>query len=453
MPGPPGPLPAIEDAKQRGATVAVAFSGGRDSLALLHVTLQAAKHADLQVVALHVHHGLMAEADAWVQYAIRLCGRWQRAGLPLRLRWHRLAGAPARGDSIEAWARRERYAALVMMAREEGASLVLLAQHRRDQAETVLLQALRGGGPRGLSAMPRLAERDGLVWARPWLDQPREAIEAYVRRYRLKAVEDPSNVDPRFARSRLRQQVWPLLCEAFPDAETTLAQAARRAQEADAALAELATLDLAVIADAVALHRTPWLQLSAARRANALRAWLAVELGGGAPETLVQRLLTEWALRATARWPVDAQRELQSYRGSLRLAANAENTRPLPDAERIDLSQPGRMPLPRWGGEWRVESVDHGGVAVDALRQCELRARSGGEQFQRAPNTPPRSLKKQFQLAALPAIQRQGPLLWLRGQLAYVPGLGIDARAIASPGTPQCRIEWHALGAEPPIQG
>src|SRR6185369_13650037 len=111
----------------------------------------------IEVVALHVHHGLMPQADAWVQSAVRLCARWQAAGWPLRLRWHRLDSTPAQGDSVEAWARRERYAALAQMAREEGASLVLLAQHRRDQAETVLLQALRGGGPRGLAAMPRSA--------------------------------------------------------------------------------------------------------------------------------------------------------------------------------------------------------------------------------------------------------------------------------------------------------
>lgn len=437
----------------RGHTVAVAFSGGRDSLALLHATLRVAGSAGLQVVALHVHHGLMADADAWVKAAIRLCGRWQRAGWPLRLRWHRLSGSPARGDSVEAWARRERYAALAAMAREEGASLVLLAQHRRDQAETVLLQALRGAGPRGLAAMPRSAEREGLVWARPWLDQPREAIEAYVRRHRLKAVEDPSNADPRFARSRLREQVWPLLCESFADAESALAQVARRAQEADAVLAELAALDLASMADAAGLHRVRWLDLSPARRANALRAWLAAQLGSGAPDALVQRLLREWPSQAHARWPVDRQRQLVSFRGLLRIDAGAARDGLAPEACRIDLSRPGRWPLPMWGGEWRVDPVEQGGIAVQSLQHAEVRPRSGGEQFQRAPNTPPRSLKKQYQLAGLEPDRRQGPLLWLHGTLAYVPGLGLDARVIAVPGTPQCRIQWLARAAEPPIQG
>ncbi|HSW04548.1 tRNA lysidine(34) synthetase TilS [Aquabacterium sp.] len=427
------------------ATVAVAFSGGRDSLALLHATVRAAKDCGAQVVALHVHHGLMAEADAWAQSAIRLCGRWQRAGWPLRLRWHRLDSAPARGDSIEAWARRERYAALAQLAREEGATLLLLAQHRRDQAETVLLQALRGAGPRGLAAMPRVVDRHGLCWARPWLDQPREAIEAYVRRHRLKPIDDPSNLDPRFARSRLRLQVWPALCAAFEDADITLTQVARRAQEADAALAELAAIDLAASATANGLQRPRWLLLSAARRANALRAWLAAltaqttHEGRGAPEALVQRLLTEWPERANGRWPAGAGRELVSYRGVLRLAVELQ---PAGQAQRVDLSQAGRVSLPAWAGEYRVEPVDQGGVPPCALREAELRPRSGGEQFQRAPNTPPRSLKKQYQLAGVAADLRQGPLVWADGQLVYVPGLGIDARVVAPAGTPQLRLQW-----------
>jgi tRNA(Ile)-lysidine synthase len=431
----------------------VAFSGGRDSLALLHATLRGARSGALQVVALHVHHGLMAEADAWMQGAIRLCDRWQRAGWPLRLRWQRVEGAPARGDSVEAWARRERYAALSAMAHDEGASLVLLAQHRRDQAETVLLQALRGAGPRGLAAMPRLAERDGLVWARPWLDQPREAIEAYVRRHRLTAVDDPSNSDSRFARSRLRQQVWPCVLGAFADAEATLAQVARRAQEADAALTELAALDLASAADAAGLHRARWITLSPPRRANALRAWLAAQLGSGAPETLVQRLLLEWPLQPHGRWPVDGQFELRSFRGLLSLASRALPSEPVGEVQAIDLSRPGRVPLPQWGGEWQVDAVEQGGIDVLALRQGELRPRVGGEQFQRALNTPPRSLKKEYQLAAVGPAQRRGPLLWLQGRLAYVPALGMDARVIAAPGTPQCRVQWLAKADESHVQG
>ena len=122
--------------------VAVAASGGRDSTALLHATLRAAQPSGIEVLALHVHHGLHADADAWQAHVHAQARRWG-AGFDTR----RLAGQPGPGDSVEAWARRGRYQALAEMARAAGCDLVLLAQHQRDQAETFLLQAMRGGGP------------------------------------------------------------------------------------------------------------------------------------------------------------------------------------------------------------------------------------------------------------------------------------------------------------------
>src|SRR5262249_37298193 len=148
---------------------------------------------------------------------------WAAEGRPIGFACTRLAGRPAPGESVEAWARSERYAALAEMARAEGASLVLLAHHRRDQAETVGLQALRGAGAAGLAAMPRVVQRGGLSWARPWLAQAPGAIDAYVELHGLGFVVDPSNADPRHARSRLRTSVMPALREAFPDAEVALA--------------------------------------------------------------------------------------------------------------------------------------------------------------------------------------------------------------------------------------
>jgi tRNA(Ile)-lysidine synthase len=227
--------------------VAVAYSAGRDSTALLRATLAAAQPLGIEVLALHVHHGLSAHADEWLAACEAQCARWVRAGRPLRLVSRRLAARPEPGDSIEAWARQARYQALREMALTHGASLVLLAHHRRDQAETLLLQALRGAGVAGLAGMPAQVDRDGLTWARPWLGRPREDIEAYGRRHRLRFVEDDSNTDPRFARNRLRLTVWAPLTEAFPDAESTLADAATWAQHALACVNELAEIDLAAI--------------------------------------------------------------------------------------------------------------------------------------------------------------------------------------------------------------
>lgn len=285
--------------------VAVATSGGRDSTALLHATARAALALKLRVVALHVHHGLMPEADAWVRHLQQQVARWARRGLPVSLCVTRLSGQPLRGDSVEAWARRGRYAALAEMARQVRAPLVLLAHHEADQAETFLLQALRIGSPAGLSAMPTQVLRDGLCWARPWLHRPRAAIIDYVVRHRLAYVDDASNTDARFARSRLRTSVLPALESAFPGAVRQLAQAAQRQQEAAACLQELADADLGQAADAQgALRLDAWLAFSAARRAHVLRRWLHGRWAGGVPETLVQRLCAELpASRSGARWP------------------------------------------------------------------------------------------------------------------------------------------------------
>lgn len=301
-------MPAAQRPKQ---AVAVATSGGRDSTALLHATVHQARALGLEVVALHVHHGLMPEADAWLEH-VRRQARRLGAGFASE----RLQGGPARGDSVEAWARRERYLALARLARGAGCNLVLLAQHRRDQAETFLIQALRGGGAAGLAAMPPLAHRDGITWARPWLGCSREAIDAYLRRHRLSFVEDASNADLRFARARLRA-LWPALHAAFPDAETTLARAAERAAADAAVVAEAAESDLrSLLAEGNALPVKAWSALSEARRASVLRLWLNGVISPPVPETLVRRLLDELPGCTDARWHA-GERDVVLRRGHL----------------------------------------------------------------------------------------------------------------------------------------
>lgn len=282
----------------RRADIAVAASGGRDSTALLHATLRAARPLGIRVHALHVHHGLQAPADAWAAQVRAQCRRWGAA-----FHLTRLAGRPAPAESVEAWARRERYAALATMARAAGCDAVLLAHHRRDQAETVLLQLMRGAGARGLAAMPAAVQRDGIAWLRPWRDHPRAAIEAYVQRHRLAWVDDASNEDPRFARNRLRRQVWPVLDAAFPGAEAALAGAAQRAADEAQALRELAEADAAVVGSQGTLVKGLWLALSPARRLLVLRHTIEAWTGRGAPETLVRRLAAELPRCPSGQWP------------------------------------------------------------------------------------------------------------------------------------------------------
>ena len=440
------PTPPTAEAER--LVVAVACSGGRDSVALLHATLRSAHPLGTSVVALHVHHGLQPEADRWAAELEALCERWNVA-----FALERLQGSPARGESIEAWARSERYRALARLARGAGATLVLLGHHLHDQAETVLLQALRGAGPAGLAAMPRIAERDGLTWARPWLARTGAEIDDYVAAVQVAVVHDPSNADPRFARSRLRQAVMPGLRQAFPEIDVALAAVARRAGEARAVLDEIAAEDLARLGAGKQLPLAPWRTLSPARRSNALRYWLARALGGGVPQTLLDRLLIETADDTIRRWPVDGGRVLRSWRGQLDVVAPTHPgvtpaRAPVREGGTVSLLRCDRYALDGWDGALEVFATEQRGIAPHRLAQIVARVRAGGEQFQLQPAGIARSLKKQWQALGVAAEGRDGPLLFdAVGALLFAPGLGIDARAWAQPGTPQWGLAWHACAA------
>ena len=419
--------------------IAVAYSGGRDSTALLHATLAAAAEYGVCVVALHVHHGLSLDADAWLVHCAAQCGGWADAGQPIVFMAERISSRPGKGESVEAWARQARYAALRGMAVAQGVAIVLLAHHRQDQAETLLLQALRGGGVAGLAGMPRSVERDGIRWQRPWLDKPLNEIEAYARRHRLEYIQDDSNFDPRFARNRLRLQVWPALTDAFAQAEASLATAAGWAQQADAVLAEVAALDLVQVAADDGLRVDVWRGLSPARRSNVLRAWLAREHGAAAPASLVTRLIDELPLTSSAQWPL-GEVVLRLYRGVLRL-----DRRPVVGKlleAHLSIRRAGLHRLPGWAGNLKATRVHENGVPLAWLAQLDLLERSGGERFQTGPSRPPRSLKKQYQEAGVPSSDRHGPLVYSGGQLVYVPGLGLDARVIGLRGQPMLTLEW-----------
>jgi tRNA(Ile)-lysidine synthase len=292
-------------------TVAVAYSGGPDSTALLWTVCQLAlRFTGVRVLAFHVHHGLQADADVWLEHARGVC-----AGLGVELHAVRLKGRPSAGDSVEAWARRGRYEGLLQLALAQGAELVLLGQHADDQAETVLIQALRGGGPAGLAAMPSQWSERGVTFARPWLRHRRDRLQSVLERSGLPSVADPSNADPRFARSRLRQRLMPALLEDFPDAVGALAEVARQAAQAKQLAEEIAEVDLPPCVNAAGrLRYRAWLELPAARRLNVLQAWLRQQLGD-VPRSLVERLVAEWSGQGGV-WPARGA-ELRSQRGLL----------------------------------------------------------------------------------------------------------------------------------------
>jgi tRNA(Ile)-lysidine synthase len=443
-------IAALLDSKAR---IAVAYSGGRDSSALLHATVSCAAAASVEVHALHIQHGLSVHAQDWLLHCECQCRAWSSHGARVSLHARSLALQPARGESIEALARRERYRALAQMAHEAGCDTVLLAHHRDDQVETFLLQALRGAGPAGLSAMPSCVQRDGLAWVRPWLDRPRSAIESYVDAHALEFVEDDSNADLRYARNRLRLTVMPALYQAFADADVTLTSAVQHAQDAQACMQALAEADLRAVGIDDGLDIAALLALGSPRVRNLLRQWLYLRTGRAPEATLLRRLSCELVHARDGSWRhadgvVAAYRQRLSWRRGALLPLAAGRV----DADATAASRPpvvaslvpGPNDMPQWSGTLWVDIVEHGGIALAALTNVTLRERCGGERFQSHPAGVPRMLKKQFQAASLPSWARKGPLIYAGEQLIYVPGLGLDARCLAPIGAVQGRLRWQA---------
>ena len=265
------------------APLLVAFSGGADSTALL---LAASERWGARLRAVHVHHGLQPAAEAFAAHAQRVCGGW---GVPLQVRRVRVELRPRR--SPEEAARQARYAALAEAAREWQAAAVLLAHHALDQIETVLLALTRGAGLPGLAAMPERFERGDVTFARPLLQADGRLLRAQLAAAGVPWVDDPSNVDPRRTRNRLRLQVLPALLEAFPQAPQTFARSARHAATAQALLEALAAQDLAGLGEPP--HLSALRALPAERRLNALRLWLRRRHGAQASEAQWQALAAQ----------------------------------------------------------------------------------------------------------------------------------------------------------------
>jgi len=246
---------------------AVALSGGADSCALL---LACAKQWPGQVRAIHVHHGLQASADAFASHCQTLCELLGVSLVVTHVNAHHVSG-----QSPEDAARQARYQAYVHVLKKHWDGTIqdiALAQHADDQVETVLLALSRGAGLPGLSAMPASVERGGLRIHRPWLDVPAQQLRDWLAQEEVSWVEDPSNQDERYTRNRIRHQLLPVIEKAFPSFRQTFGRSARHAAQAQLVLDDMALIDLQRIG--VPPQLAALQQLSVARQANVLRAWL-----------------------------------------------------------------------------------------------------------------------------------------------------------------------------------
>lgn len=275
------------------APIAVAFSAGADSTALL-----LAAHAlwPERVVALHVHHGLQSAADAFDAAANAMC-----AQLGIRLVVRRVDASAAAGQSPEEAARQARYRALAAMALDtegpgqagDSVACVLLGHHANDQAETLLLALSRGAGLPGLASMGEDFQRHGMRFGRPLLEVPAADLRGWLEATQQAFVDDPSNLDTRYTRNRIRSQLMPAWACCFPRFLPMLARSARHAAQAQTLLDELANIDLALTGEPPAIAALQ--SLSGARQANALRCWLRRSAQVAPSEAQLTELLAQIA--------------------------------------------------------------------------------------------------------------------------------------------------------------
>jgi tRNA(Ile)-lysidine synthase len=419
----------------------LALSGGLDSSVLLHLLAELRPQLPCELNAIHVHHGLQRQADSWQVHCEQLCGDYhiplQRIQLSLKVN---------SGESLEAVAREARYKALAECMRE--GELLLTAQHQDDQAETLLLQLLRGSGPAGLAAMPPLA-RFGPGWlVRPLLDYSRHSLEIYAREHGLTWQEDPSNQDQRFDRNFIRHQVMPLLRSRWPAASSTLSRAARFSGEQLMLVREEAEEDLAktrLVGEGV-LSIPVLKKLSSIRCRNMLRHWIGT-CGAPLPSAKkLSRIENEGIHGRIDATPLIIWQgwEVRRYRDRLFLMRAQAIKLPI---QPLLWSHGDELLLPEGLGRLVAKPAE-AGISAARWRKGEVTVvfRQGGERCQPAGQAHHRTLKKLFQEWGVPPWERERiPLIYLDREMAAVPGYCVCTPVQADAGEQAIIIEWQKL--------
>jgi tRNA(Ile)-lysidine synthase len=411
------------------SSILVGLSGGVDSVVLLHLLKQLSARFSWQLTALHVHHGISRNADEWARFCADLCARHH-----IFLHIEHVDIAPLRAHGIEAAARKLRHAAFA----KQPCDFVALAHHADDQAETLLLQLLRGAGVRGASAMPLLSRRTvSPDLLRPLLHCSRQQILDYAAAHDLQWIEDESNADDHHPRNFLRHRVLPLLSERFPAYRDTLSRSAQHFAEASNLLDELAQQDAAQTIEGGTLDVAALQALSPPRAKNLVRYFLH-SLGAPMP----QAVRLDDMLRQLCRAREDAavciaygDWQVRRYQGkvyALRAMGDFDRNLVLPWQGEAELDWPAlnarlRFERNQYPQENALRSF---GISLVKLQRAPvtLCLRHGGETLRPHPDAATRTLKNLLQEHHVPPWQRDRlPLLCCGDELVCVPGVAIAA--------------------------
>ncbi|MCM7514208.1 tRNA lysidine(34) synthetase TilS [Enterobacter hormaechei] len=426
-------LPAIALAVSPYRQLLVGFSGGLDSTVLLHrLKCWRDREPDVQLRAMHIHHGLSAHADDWVAHCEAVCSAW---AIPLVIERVTLEDE---GLGTEAQARKARYAAF-SAALQPGEALVT-AQHLDDQCETFLLALKRGSGPAGLSAMPERADFAGTALIRPLLGETRASLEAWAHQHHLRWIEDESNQDDSYDRNFLRLRVLPLLNERWTHFSEAAARSAMLCAEQESLLDELLReeLETLITADG-ALELAPLEAMSPARRAALIRRWLAFHRAAMPSRAMLNRIWDEVAQAREDAAPRIFLNgfEIRRYKGQLwwvkSLPSLADRILDWPSPEQA-LTLPvnaGVVALSRSGNVRLPEPGENVTVRFRASGMLHIVGRNGG-----------RKLKKIWQEQNVPPWLRDAtPLLFYGDTLIAAAGVFVTKEGWAEDGV---NFEWKA---------
>ena len=401
----------------------VAYSGGCDSHALLHSLNSLRPELSSEIKAIHINHGLSPLANEWEEHCKAVCEQLNIPYTAIKVD----ASSKKSGSnnkSPEEAARHARYAEWKKIIKKD--EVILLAHHQDDQAETVLLQLLRGSGVKGLAAMPAQQNFSHGLLCRPMLGFLREEIQAYASELNLNWIDDPSNFDTDFDRNFLRHEVVPLLESRWPALKKTLSRTATHTAEADHLLTELAEQDWLKVKSNEQIKISSLIELDKKRQRNVVRYWLASISKVTLPDTNhLQRILDEVLTAAEDAIPEVIWRggEVRRFQGLL--YAQDKNRVPESNIELTwkDLEKP--LVINSTG---LILSASHSvgdGLSQGKLKSAEisLKFRQGGESCRPVGRGQTHQLKKLFQEWQVPPWLRASiPLIYVNGELAEVVG-------------------------------
>lgn len=426
---------------QKPPKLLVALSGGIDSVVLLHALLQSKNHFQFELYAIHVHHGISEQAESWAEFCLSICSNWN---VPIHIARIHVSKLSKKG--IEAEARHQRYLVIEAHQSSIGADWVVLAHHQQDQAETLLLQAIRGSGVKGLASMASIDNQRKRL--RPFLPITRDDIQTYASVHELSWINDESNFDTHYDRNYLRHTIFPRLKERFPSVDLTLSRVAKHMAESLSLLNELAEADFTKF-KSVTENQNKFpiailTNLDRTRAKNVFRWWLQhqsdeYKLNERRINTLISELQL-WRNDDHFSLKINDDVNLKRYEDGLYLVKHRQ-------AVPFDLmwQYQESLSLPN-GSQLKIQQTVGSGLSFSKLLNRPLRVtnRKGGEMLLWQQNRPHRSLKVIFQMTKTPPWTRDRiPLVYVGDTLICIPNIAIDERYMARGNEPGLMLNWH----------